>query len=158
MQQHQSKLQAEKDSKLLKERLEAQQNEHLALLQQKQRVLSEDQEANAVMEQFKRQHKLMQHMIPERVHGLQPTAPAHDSNTPAHRPLSRAHSSPIVIGRIAGQPATTGLVYDTLMLKHQCTCGDVSSHPEHPGRLQSIWARLQETGVVSRCEVAYIHT
>lgn len=158
MQQHQSKLQAEKDSKLLKERLEAQQNEHLALLQQKQRVLSEDQEANAVMEQFKRQHKLMQHMIPERVHGLQPTAPAHDSNTPAHRPLSRAHSSPIVVGRIAGQPATTGLVYDTLMLKHQCTCGDVSSHPEHPGRLQSIWARLQETGVVSRCEVAYIHT
>ncbi|XP_028415768.1 histone deacetylase 4-like isoform X1 [Dendronephthya gigantea] len=158
LQQHQSKLQAEKDSKMLKERLEAQQNkelnEHLAFLQQ-QRALSEDQEANAVMEQLKRQHKLMQqHMIPEHVHGLSatPAAPAHDSNTPAHRPLSRAHSSPIVVGRIAGQPATTGLVYDTLMLKHQCTCGDVSSHPEHPGRLQSIWARLQETGVVSRCE------
>ena len=162
LQQHQSKLQAEKDSKLLKERLEAQQtkelNEHLALLQQKQRALNEDQEANAVMEQLKRQHKIMQqHMIPERVHGLQPAAPAHDSNTPAHRPLSRAHSSPIVVSRIAGQPATTGLVYDTLMLKHQCTCGDVSSHPEHPGRLQSIWARLQETGVVSRCEVACIY-
>ena len=165
LQQHQSKLQAEKDSKerldaLLKERLEAQQtkelNEHLALLQQKQRALSEDQEANAVMEQLKRQHKLVQqHMIPERVHGLQPNAAAHDSSTPAHRPLSRAHSSPIVVSRIAGQPATTGLVYDTLMLKHQCTCGDVSSHPEHPGRLQSIWARLQETGVVSRCEVVY---
>ena len=165
VQQHQSKLQAEKDSKerleaLLKERVEAQQtkdlNEHLALLQLKQRALSEDQEATAVMEQLKRQHKLVQqHMIPERVHGLQPNAAAHDSNTPAHRPLSRAHSSPIVVGRIAGQPATTGLVYDTLMLKHQCTCGDVSSHPEHPGRLQSIWARLQETGVVSRCEVHY---
>ena len=158
---HQSKLQVEKDSKLLKERLEAQQtkelNEHLALLQQKQRALNEDQEANAVMEQLKRQHNLMQHMIPERVHALQPSAPAHDSNTPAHRPLSRAHSSPIVVSRIAGQPATTGLVYDTLMLKHQCTCGDVSSHPEHPGRLQSIWARLQETGVVSRCEVAYLY-
>lgn len=159
LQQHQSKLQAEKDSKLLKERLEAQQskelNEHIALLHlQKQRGLSEEQEANAVMEQIKRQHKLVQqHMIPERVHGLHPAAPAHDSSAPAHRPLSRAHSSPIVVGRIAGQPATTGLVYDTLMLKHQCTCGDVSSHPEHPGRLQSIWARLQETGVVSRCEV-----
>lgn len=160
LQQHQSKFQAEKDSKMLKGRLDAQHNkelnEHLAFLQQKQRALSEDQEANAVMEQLQRQHKLMQqHMIPEHVHGLAttPTAPAHDSNTPAHRPLSRAHSSPIVVGRIAGQPATTGLVYDTLMLKHQCTCGDVSSHPEHPGRLQSIWARLQETGVVSRCEV-----
>ena len=169
LQQHQSKLQAEKDSKerleaRLKERLEAQQAkdlnvEHLALLQLKQRALSEDQEATAVMEQLKRQHKLVQqHMIPERVHGLQPNAPAHESNTPAHRPLSRAHSSPIVVGRIAGQPATTGLVYDTLMLKHQCTCGDVSSHPEHPGRLQSIWARLQETGVVSRCEVLCTYT
>ena len=155
LQQHQSKLQAEKDSKLLKERLEAQQNkelnEHLALLQQK-RALSEDQETNAVMEQLKRQHKLMQqHMVPERSHAHQSST--HESSTPAHRPLSRAHSSPIVVSRIAGQQATTGLVYDTLMLKHQCTCGDVSSHPEHPGRLQSIWARLQETGVVSRCEV-----
>lgn len=39
------------------------------------------------------------------------------------------------------------------MLKHQCVCGDNSSHPEHGGRLQSIWARLQETGLVARCEV-----
>ncbi|KAL3250108.1 hypothetical protein MRX96_055709 [Rhipicephalus microplus] len=38
------------------------------------------------------------------------------------------------------------------MLKHQCICGDYSSHPEHGGRLQSIWARLQETGLVARCE------
>lgn len=45
----------------------------------------------------------------------------------------------------------TGLVYDTMMLKHNCTCG--SSHPEHPGRLQSIWARLHETGVVQKCTV-----
>lgn len=47
----------------------------------------------------------------------------------------------------------TGIVYDTLMLKHQCSCGETSSHPEHPGRLQSIWARLQETGVTNICEV-----
>ena len=46
----------------------------------------------------------------------------------------------------------TGLVYDTIMLKHSCGCG--SSHPEHPGRLQSIWARLVETGVVQRCMVS----
>ncbi|CAI8040893.1 Histone deacetylase 4 [Geodia barretti] len=43
----------------------------------------------------------------------------------------------------------TGLVYDTMMLKHSCTCG--GSHPEHPGRLQSIWARLVETKVVTSC-------
>ena len=45
----------------------------------------------------------------------------------------------------------TGLVYDTMMLKHSCTCG--GSHPEHPGRLQSIWARLVETKVVTSCRV-----
>lgn len=50
----------------------------------------------------------------------------------------------------------TGLVYDTVMLKHQCSCGDASSHPEHPGRLQSIWARLQETGVANLCEVSLL--
>ncbi|XP_064401979.1 histone deacetylase 4-like [Halichondria panicea] len=43
----------------------------------------------------------------------------------------------------------TGLVYDTMMLKHSCNCG--GSHPEHPGRLQSIWARLHETKVVMNC-------
>uniref|UniRef100_G1RSV2 Histone deacetylase n=1 Tax=Nomascus leucogenys TaxID=61853 RepID=G1RSV2_NOMLE len=47
---------------------------------------------------------------------------------------------------------TTGLVYDTLMLKHQCTCGSSSSHPEHAGRIQSIWSRLQETGLRGKCE------
>ncbi|OQR73573.1 histone deacetylase 4-like [Tropilaelaps mercedesae] len=37
------------------------------------------------------------------------------------------------------------------MLKHQCVCGHFSEHPEHAGRLQSVWARLQETGLVPRC-------
>jgi acetoin utilization deacetylase AcuC-like enzyme len=46
-----------------------------------------------------------------------------------------------------GNGGGTGLVYDTMMLKHSCTCG--GSHPEHPGRLQSIWARLVETKVVT---------
>ncbi|XP_076326697.1 histone deacetylase 4-like isoform X4 [Tachypleus tridentatus] len=85
--------------------------------------------------------------------------------TPRHhvvRPLSRALSSPLVtlssIGNSQeGQVSvhhtfTTGLVYDSLMLKHQCICGDSYYHPEHGGRLQSIWARLQETGLVARCE------
>lgn len=48
-----------------------------------------------------------------------------------------------------GGGGLTGLVYDTMMLKHNCTCG--GSHPEHPGRLQSIWARLVETKVVTSC-------
>ncbi|ODM95857.1 Histone deacetylase 4 [Orchesella cincta] len=80
------------------------------------------------------------------------------------RPLSRALSSPLVaIGPsspqdpsmqqgMSGKPGGTGLAFDSLMLKHQCLCGDNSQHPEHPGRLQSIWARLQETGLISMCE------
>lgn len=39
------------------------------------------------------------------------------------------------------------------MLKHQCICGNTNSHPEHAGRIQSIWSRLQETGLRSKCEV-----
>jgi len=34
---------------------------------------------------------------------------------------------------------------------NQCMCGNNNAHPEHAGRLQSIWARLQETGIVQRC-------
>ncbi|GAB6026765.1 Histone deacetylase 4, variant 2 [Chamberlinius hualienensis] len=80
------------------------------------------------------------------------------------RPLSRAFSSPLVTLSPTGSPQetlntesikhmfTTGLAFDTLMLKHQCICGDNTPHLEHHGRLKSIWARLQETGLVSRCE------
>uniref|UniRef100_A0A3B3T488 histone deacetylase n=1 Tax=Paramormyrops kingsleyae TaxID=1676925 RepID=A0A3B3T488_9TELE len=45
-----------------------------------------------------------------------------------------------------------GLVYDSQMLKHQCTCGDNSRHPEHAGRIQSIWSRLLERGLRNQCE------
>ncbi|KAJ3587160.1 hypothetical protein NHX12_013550 [Muraenolepis orangiensis] len=66
-----------------------------------------------------------------------------------HRPLSRTQSSPAstslslaesplplatseVTTATGGKPRfTTGLVYDSQMLKHQCTCGDNSNHPEH---------------------------
>lgn len=55
--------------------------------------------------------------------------------------------------------ACAGLVYDSQMLKHQCTCGDNSSHPEHAGRIQSIWSRLQERGLRGQCEVRHVtHT
>ncbi|KAK1902231.1 Histone deacetylase 7 [Dissostichus eleginoides] len=42
--------------------------------------------------------------------------------------------------------------FKTNMQKHQCTCGDNSRHPEHAGRVQSIWSRLNETGFRSQCE------
>ncbi|XP_033825056.1 histone deacetylase 7 isoform X1 [Periophthalmus magnuspinnatus] len=84
----------------------------------------------------------------------------------AHRPLSRAQSSPASTSltlpektltlpgqEVSAKPRfTTGLVYDTHMLKHQCTCGDNSNHPEHAGRIQSIWSRLQERGLKGQCE------
>ncbi|XP_068944860.1 histone deacetylase 9-like isoform X3 [Petaurus breviceps papuanus] len=38
------------------------------------------------------------------------------------------------------------------MLKHQCICGRPALHPEHAGRIQSIWSRLQETGLLNKCE------
>uniref|UniRef100_A0A3Q3E0W2 histone deacetylase n=1 Tax=Labrus bergylta TaxID=56723 RepID=A0A3Q3E0W2_9LABR len=81
---------------------------------------------------------------------------------PGHRPLSRAQSSPasassFPISVPTSDPPvkprfTTGLVYDSLMQKHQCMCGNTNSHPEHAGRIQSIWSRLQETGLRSQCE------
>uniref|UniRef100_H2UG30 Histone deacetylase n=1 Tax=Takifugu rubripes TaxID=31033 RepID=H2UG30_TAKRU len=81
---------------------------------------------------------------------------------PGHRPLSRAQSSPasassFPISVPASDPPTkphftTGLVYDSLMQKHQCMCGNTNNHPEHAGRIQSIWSRLQETGLRAQCE------
>ncbi|XP_053153626.1 histone deacetylase 7 isoform X3 [Hemicordylus capensis] len=88
-----------------------------------------------------------------------------------HRPLTRAQSSPaaapaslptqdtsskavpLPLQEQATKPRfTTGIVYDSVMLKHQCSCGDNSNHPEHAGRIQSIWSRLQERGLRSQCE------
>lgn len=80
------------------------------------------------------------------------------------RPLSRALSSPLVhlgpqgnsgdmFARVSPHRPTTGLAYDPLMLKHACVCGEtVRGHPEHGGRLQSVWARLSETGLLQRCD------
>ncbi|XP_073094827.1 histone deacetylase 9 isoform X1 [Manis javanica] len=76
-----------------------------------------------------------------------------------HRLVSRTHSSPAA--SILPHPAmdcplqpgsATGIAYDPLMLKHQCICGSSTTHPEHAGRIQSIWSRLQETGLLSKCE------
>ncbi|KAI4805822.1 hypothetical protein KUCAC02_010418, partial [Chaenocephalus aceratus] len=72
-----------------------------------------------------------------------------------HRPLSRAQSSPASASFpmvVQEPPPSLGLVYDSLMQKHQCMCGNTTSHPEHAGRIQSIWSRLQETGLRAHCE------
>uniref|UniRef100_A0ABK0LQP4 histone deacetylase n=1 Tax=Rattus norvegicus TaxID=10116 RepID=A0ABK0LQP4_RAT len=77
-----------------------------------------------------------------------------------HGLLSRTHSSPAPsmsphpAADCPRQPASaTGIAYDCLMLKHQCICGNSTTHPEHAGRIQSIWSRLQETGLLNKCEV-----
>ncbi|XP_026525443.1 histone deacetylase 5 isoform X2 [Notechis scutatus] len=76
-----------------------------------------------------------------------------------HQALSRTQSSPASTSLKNSTPEplvhhlfTTGVVYDTFMLKHQCTCGNTNVHPEHAGRIQSIWSRLQETGLLNKCE------
>ncbi|XP_060112640.1 histone deacetylase 5 isoform X2 [Heteronotia binoei] len=80
-------------------------------------------------------------------------------NTLPHQALSRTQSSPAstslkssTVEPVIKHLFTTGIVYDTFMLKHQCTCGNTNIHPEHAGRIQSIWSRLQETGLLSKCE------
>uniref|UniRef100_A0A4W6C4V9 histone deacetylase n=1 Tax=Lates calcarifer TaxID=8187 RepID=A0A4W6C4V9_LATCA len=87
-----------------------------------------------------------------------------------HQPLVRTRSSPASTSLPPPHPPTTipslslsspafacvcvylGLVYDAQMQKHQCTCGDNSRHPEHAGRVQSIWSRLHERGLRNQCE------
>lgn len=43
---------------------------------------------------------------------------------------------------------STGLVYDSQMLKDQCSCGGSSSNPEHA---RSVWSRLMKYG--DQCKV-----
>uniref|UniRef100_A0A8C8RHJ9 Histone deacetylase n=1 Tax=Pelusios castaneus TaxID=367368 RepID=A0A8C8RHJ9_9SAUR len=76
-----------------------------------------------------------------------------------HQPVSRTQSSPTTstlphpaMDRPIQPVYMTGVVYDSLMLKHQCMCGNYVNHPEHAGRIQSIWSRLQETGLLNKCE------
>uniref|UniRef100_A0A8D0AIA3 histone deacetylase n=1 Tax=Sander lucioperca TaxID=283035 RepID=A0A8D0AIA3_SANLU len=66
-------------------------------------------------------------------------------------PLLRRKDGPITTAKKRSLDLA-GLVYDSLMQKHQCMCGNTTSHPEHAGRIQSIWSRLQETGLRAHCE------
>nr|QSX72313.1 histone deacetylase 4 [Halisarca dujardinii] len=51
-----------------------------------------------------------------------------------------------------GGGESTGLVFESTMLRHNCSCAKAHQiHPEHPGRTQSIWSRLHERKIVERC-------
>ncbi|XP_036108970.1 histone deacetylase 7 isoform X2 [Molossus molossus] len=80
------------------------------------------------------------------------SSPAAPASLPTPEPASQARALPSSETPSRTLPFTTGLVYDSVMLKHQCSCGDNSRHPEHAGRIQSIWSRLQERGLRSQCE------
>uniref|UniRef100_A0A8C7YKB3 Histone deacetylase n=1 Tax=Oryzias sinensis TaxID=183150 RepID=A0A8C7YKB3_9TELE len=111
---------------------------------------------------FKQQTLLLEQ---QRIHQLRNyRASMEDSSLPGtlagKRPLFRTQSSPASASlpmAVQESPVkhrfTTGLVYDSLMQKHQCICGNSTIHPEHAGRIQSIWSRLQETGLRAHCEV-----
>ncbi|XP_055713370.1 histone deacetylase 4 isoform X5 [Phlebotomus papatasi] len=73
-------------------------------------------------------------------------------NSPPPVNLTVPHRRSLTGGAPGPTHVTTGLAFDNQMLKHACICGDNSSHPEHSGRLQSVWARLVETGLASRCD------
>ncbi|KAM9409626.1 histone deacetylase 7-like isoform 2-T4 [Pholidichthys leucotaenia] len=73
------------------------------------------------------------------------------SHLPSSIPSMTLSSPPTEIKQIKLR-FTTGLAYDAQMQKHQCTCGDNSRHPEHAGRVQSIWSRLHERGLWSYCQ------
>ncbi|XP_029610819.1 histone deacetylase 4-like [Salmo trutta] len=112
-------------------------------------------EQQAMLLEQQRIHQLRNYQASMEAAGLSITFPG-------HRPLSRAQSSPASASSfpISVPPPeppskprfTTGLVYDSLMQKHQCMCGNTHTHPEHAGRVQSIWSRLQETGLRGQCE------
>nr|XP_054093159.1 histone deacetylase 9 isoform X8 [Callithrix jacchus] len=100
---------------------------------------------------------------PPRTHALSvrqaPLAAVGMDGLDKHRLVSRTYSSPAAtvlphpaMDRPLQPGSATGIAYDPLMLKHQCVCGNSTTHPEHAGRIQSIWSRLQETGLLNKCE------
>uniref|UniRef100_A0A674JL49 Histone deacetylase n=1 Tax=Terrapene triunguis TaxID=2587831 RepID=A0A674JL49_9SAUR len=83
---------------------------------------------------------------------LQGCAPGH--GLPHSQRGSCCHRVPAIqpVFPVPSLVSPPGVIYDTFMLKHQCMCGNTNIHPEHAGRIQSIWSRLQETGLLSKCE------
>ncbi|ETE70668.1 Histone deacetylase 9 [Ophiophagus hannah] len=76
----------------------------------------------------------------------------HQPNANTQTSLTTCVLSHPIVDQPIQQTSMTGVAYDTLMLKHQCLCGNYTNHPEHAGRIQSIWSRLQECGLLNKCE------
>ncbi|KAL1272183.1 hypothetical protein QQF64_028045 [Cirrhinus molitorella] len=159
--QHQSH--PEETEEELREQQDATQTETLPMnlpIKQEPLDLTEEQRQEEQELLFKQQALLLEQQRIHQLRNYQASMEAAGASVsfPGHRPLSRAQSSPASASFISPQEQpskphfTTGLVYDSLMQKHQCMCGNTNTHPEHAGRIQSIWSRLQETGLRSRCE------
>ncbi|XP_016353006.1 histone deacetylase 7-like [Sinocyclocheilus anshuiensis] len=93
------------------------------------------------------------------------TGSTHDARRRTPAALSYAVVSSLHLADAAGQSLAsqhgTGAAPEPAALHHgytvstnhtPCACGDNSSHPEHAGRIQSIWSRLQERGLRGQCE------
>ncbi|XP_051752405.1 histone deacetylase 4-like isoform X2 [Ctenopharyngodon idella] len=159
--QHQSH--PEETEEELREQQDATQTETLLMnvsIKQEPPDLTEEQRQEETELLFKQQALLLEQQRIHQLRNYQASMEAAGASIsfPGHRPLSRAQSSPASASFISAQEQpskahfTTGLVYDSLMQKHQCMCGNTNTHPEHAGRIQSIWSRLQETGLRSQCE------
>ncbi|XP_067314724.1 histone deacetylase 4-like isoform X2 [Pseudorasbora parva] len=159
--QHQSH--PEETEEELREQQDPTQTETLPMnisIKQEPPDLAEEQRPEEPELLFKQQALLLEQQRIHQLRNYQASMEAAGGSVsfPGHRPLSRAQSSPASASFISAQEqpskahVTTGLVYDSLMQKHQCMCGNTNTHPEHAGRIQSIWSRLQETGLRSQCE------
>nr|XP_048694287.1 histone deacetylase 9 isoform X3 [Caretta caretta] len=139
--------------------------QHVGAVKVKEEPLDTDDDNQTQQMESGEQAAFMQQQILEhqRIHQLQmyqaQMATVGMAGLDKHRPVSRTHSSPAAstlphpaMDRPIQPVYMTGIVYDSLMLKHQCMCGNYANHPEHAGRIQSIWSRLQETGLLNKCE------
>nr|XP_015213418.1 PREDICTED: histone deacetylase 9 isoform X3 [Lepisosteus oculatus] len=138
---------------------------HLGVIKVKEEPPDSDDASLSNQSDAKEQTGFMQQQLLEhqRVHQLRryqaQAATAVVTGSDQQRPASRAQASPAaspLLGLSPDQTVThassTGIAYDALMLKHQCICGNYTDHPEHGGRIQSIWSRLQETGLINYCQ------
>ncbi|XDV35109.1 hypothetical protein PO909_005136 [Leuciscus waleckii] len=158
--QHQSH--PEETEEELREQLDATQTEtHMNIsIKQESPDLPEEQRPEEQEVLFKQQALLLEQQRIHQLKNYQASMEASGASVsfPGHQKLSRTQSSPASASFFStqDQPSSTrfitGLVYDSLMQKHQCMCGNTNTHPEHAGRIQSIWSRLQETGLRNQCE------
>ncbi|MBN3298014.1 HDAC9 deacetylase, partial [Amia calva] len=136
---------------------------HLGVIKVKEEPPDSDEESLSSQSEGKEQTAFMQQQQHQRVHQLRlyqaQTATVGMAGLDKQQPASRTQPPPAgapllppSLDHTAGHTIPTGVAYDAVMLKHQCTCGNYSDHPEHGGRIQSIWSRLQESGLISQCE------